>query len=253
MSDYTRYGLVALVVFLTHFQDGITGFGSAALALPFLAILIGLQLAVPALIILGWVLSIFIILQSRQHIVWREYARIMILAAIGMPIGVWLSGVLPESQLKWVLAVFMVVIGTHGLVRQFAKSKPDGPISETKKRWLSGFVPLGGIMQGAFGAGGPLIVIYATRAFRDKGVFRCTLCLLWATLNPMLIATRWAAGHKIDMEIMRVVGICLPSMLLGLVLGSMAHHKADEVTFRRIVYGVLILSGFMLVWTLLNK
>ena len=253
MSDYTRYGLVALIVFLTHFQDGITGFGSAALALPFLAILIGLKLSVPALIILGWLMSIFIILQSRQHIVWREYAIIMVLAGIGMPVGVWLSGFLPEYQLKWILAIFMVVIGIHGFIRQFAKNKSDGPISAREKRWLSGFVPLGGIMQGAFGAGGPLIVIYATRAFRDKGVFRCTLCLLWATLNPLLIATRWAAGHKIDMAVLRVVAICLPSMLLGLVLGSIAHHKADEVTFRRIVYGVLVLSGFMLVWSLLNK
>ena len=252
MSDYTRYGLVALIVFLTHFQDGITGFGSAALALPFLAILIGLQLAVPALIILGWLLSIFIILQSRQHIVWSEYARIMVLAAIGMPIGVWICGVLPEHSLKWVLGVFMVLIGTHGLIGQFAKGKSDGPISERKKRWLSGFVPLGGIMQGAFGAGGPLIVIYATRAFRDKGVFRCTLCLLWATLNPILIATRWAAGHKLNMDVLRLVAICLPSMLLGLVLGSIAHHKADEMTFRRIVYAVLILSGFMLIWSLLG-
>lgn len=251
MSDYTRYGLVALIVFLTHFQDGITGFGSAALALPFLALLIGLQQSVPALIILGWLLSIFIILQSRQHIVWREYARIMVLAAIGMPIGVWLSGRLPESQLKWILAVFMVAIGTHGLIRQFAKSKSDGPISESKKRWLSGFVTLGGVMQGAFGAGGPLIVIYATRAFRGKGVFRCTLCLLWATLNPILIATRWAAGKRIDMAVLKIVAICLPSMLLGLVLGSIAHHKADEVTFRRIVYAVLVLSGVMLIWTLL--
>ena len=253
MSDFTRYGLVALVVFLTHFQDGITGFGSAALALPFLAILIGLQLSVPALIILGWLLSIFIIAQSRQHIVWREYAIIMVLAGIGMPIGVWLSDFLPEDQLRWVLAVFMVAIGTHGFIRQFAKSTPEGPISARKKRWLGGFVWLGGIMQGAFGTGGPLIVIYATRAFRDKGVFRCTLCLLWATLNPILIATRWAAGHKIDMAILKVVAICLPSMLLGLVLGSMAHHKADEVAFRRIVYGVLILSGFMLIWSLLYK
>lgn len=252
MSDSLRYGLVAFVVFLTHFQDGITGFGSAALALPFLAILIGLNVSVPALIILGWLLSIFIILQSRQHIVWREYAKIMILAAIGMPVGVWLSGYLPENQMKWILAVVMVLIGTHGFIRQFAKSKQHGPISERKKRWLSGFVTLGGIMQGAFGTGGPLIVIYATRVYRDKGVFRCTLCLLWATLNPILIATRWAAGHKIDAAVLKVVAICLPSMFLGLVLGSIAHHRADEVTFRRIVYAVLILSGFMLVWTLLG-
>jgi uncharacterized membrane protein YfcA len=253
VPDYVRYALVALVVFLTHFQNSITGFGSAALALPFLVLLIGLEVAVPALIVLGWLIAVLIVVQSWRQIVWREYATIVVLTLIGMPIGVWISGVLPEFALKMVLAVFMMAVGAHGLIVHLAQSKPEAKSGARTKWLLSGFLPLGGIVQGAFGTGGPLIIIYATKALRDKGVFRVTLCLLWATINPIVIAMRWAAGHRLDADAFKVVGICLIPMLLGLALGSRAHHRVNEVTFRRIVYTVLILSGIMLAYPLMPK
>ena len=253
MPDYIRYGLVALVVFLTHFQNSITGFGSAALALPFLVVLIGLEVAVPVLILLGWLIAVLIVIQSWRQIVWREYAIITILTLIGMPVGVWIAGVLPETALKLLLAVFMAAVGVQGLIEQFATSRKDAVISPVAKRLLAGFLPLGGIVQGAFGTGGPVIIIYATKALRDKGIFRVTLCLLWATINPIVIAMRWHAGHPLDANTLRVVGICVVPMLLGLALGSRAHHRVNEVTFRRIVYAVLILSAVMLAYPLMPK
>ena len=42
MNEIVRFSLVALVVFLTHFQQGITGFGCTMLSLPFVALLLGL-------------------------------------------------------------------------------------------------------------------------------------------------------------------------------------------------------------------
>ncbi len=253
MPDYVRYGLVALVVFLTHFQNSITGFGSAALSLPFLVVLIGLDQSVPALLILGWLIAVMIVVQSWRQINWSEYAKIMILGAIGMPIGAHAASVLPENYLKWALAAFMVLVGIHGLAKQLMKSKSPVPMSDGKKLALSGFVPAGGIMQGAFGTGGPLIVVYATQALADKGRFRATLCLVWVTLNPIVLGMRWAAGKTVSMDVLQVVGVCLVPMVLGLVLGNIAHHRANERTFRTVVFAVLILSGLILVKSLLPK
>lgn len=253
MPDYVRFGLVALIVFLTHFQNSITGFGSAALALPFLVVLIGMGLSVPVLLILGWLIAVLIVAQSWREIVWPEYAKIMILTLIGMPIGVKAAGVLPEHYLKWALAIFMVAVGIHGLAKQFAKGKAPGAISPGKKRLLSGFVPAGGIMQGAFGTGGPLIVVYATQALAEKSAFRATLCLVWVTLNPVVLGMRWATGKPVSMDVLQVVGICLVPMALGLALGNIAHHRANEKTFRRVVFAVLILSGLILAKSLIWK
>lgn len=44
--------LFGIVVLMTHFVEGITGFGSTALALPFCIMLVGMKTAVPVLIVL---------------------------------------------------------------------------------------------------------------------------------------------------------------------------------------------------------
>lgn len=250
MSDLERYLLVGLIVFFTHFQEGVTGFGCTVLALPFVALLLGLKVAVPMLVMLAWILSLFIVIAARKRIVWREYLRIIALAAPGLPVGLWVAHVLPEEGLKWVLAFFMVGIGVNGLIRQIAKSGEDGEISPRAKLLLSAFIPIGGVIQGAFGSGGPLVVVYASRLLTDKSVFRVTLCLVWLTLNGTLI-TQWAVRSMITAETLRLAALCLPFTITGMLLGNLAHHRIDETAFRILVYSVLIASGGMLVWSLI--
>lgn len=249
MPDEVRYGLVILVVFLTHVQEGITGFGCTVLALPFVVLLLGLETAVPVLVMLAWVLSVCIVAESWRKIVWSEYGKIVGLAAIGLPVGIWFSHAMPEVILRWILAVFMISIGIHGLWCQAVKEKVVKMNART--RWLvRGFIPLGGVIQGAFGSGGPLVVIYATRVLHDKSVFRVTLCLTWLTLNSILLG-QWAVRSMIDVRMLSIVAMCLPFTLLGMFIGNKAHYQVSEVTFRRIVYSVLAASGLALIISLM--
>lgn len=246
MSDTLRYGLVALVVFLTHVQEGITGFGCTVLALPFIALLLGLKVAVPVLVIQAWALTLYIVLVSRKQIIWREYAYILLIAGLGFPFGMLMSQRLPEEGLKWVLAIFMVAIGIHGFLRYMFRPNAKVNASKSSKRWASGLLPVGGLIHGAFGSGGPLIVIYATKALQDKSLFRVTLCMVWFTLNTILVSG-WIISSSLTPHILRLTAFCMPFTLIGMVLGNMAHHRMNELLFRRLVYGVLIAAGITLI------
>jgi hypothetical protein len=246
VSEGASYLLVGLILLLTHFQEGITGFGCSVLALPFVVLILGLETAVPVLVILAWILALSIVIVSRREIVWREYGRIAVLSALGLPIGMWMSHALPEYGLKWVLALFMVGIGIHGLA---ARNSVPADMSTRKKWLLSGFIPLGGIIQGAFGSGGPLVVIYGARALPDKSVFRVTLCMVWVTVNSVLIAG-WVMTKSLDPKALKIAAVCLPFTLTGMLLGNLVHHRVSDVLFRRIVYTVLIASGLAFVWSL---
>lgn len=251
MTDPVRYGLVYLIVLLTHFQEGITGFGCTVLALPFITLLLGLKVAVPVLVIQAWVLALFIVIEARRHIVWAEFGKIVALVGLGLPFGIWMANVMPEAGLKWVLAFFMIVVGASGLARQAAESGTMPPMT-ARTRWLtSSLLPLGGVIHGAFGTGGPMVVVYAARALTDKSLFRVTLCLLWLTLNTVLIG-QWIASSSLDAYILQLSALCLPFTLVGLVVGNVTHYRVNEVTFRRLVYAVLIASGIVLVWSLLQ-
>ncbi len=251
MPDWTRYALVGLIVLLTHFQEGVTGFGCTVLALPFTAMLLGLQTAVPVLVIQAWLLAALLVLESRRKIVWREFGRILALVGVGFPFGIWMSRVLPEHSLKWVLAGFMVAVGLQGLYNQFKGSAPPTMMAPRTRAFTSMFLPVGGVIHGAFGSGGPLVVIYAARALTDKTLFRVTLCMLWTVLNTILIG-QWLASKSLSLQIWKLTAFCLPFTLVGLFLGNRAHYRINEVTFRKLIYSVLIASGVVLIWSLIS-
>lgn len=255
MSDLECYLLIGLIVFFTNFQEGITGFGCTALALPFVTLILGdLELAKHILVPIAWSIALFIVIVSRKQIIWREYVRIVLIALVGLPIGIYISKNLPKDQLQLLLAVFMMLIGVHGLARQASRSTKARPAQGVKRILLSGLIPLGGLMQGAFGSGGPLVVVYATRTLLDKSVFRATLCLVWITLNTVLLSS-WALDPdfaELNLRALRVIAICAPFTVAGILLGNVAHHRVNEVVFRRIVYSVLAASGTALAWPLLR-
>ena len=181
--------LFGLVVLLTHFIEGITGFGCTVLALPFCIPLTGIKVAVPVLVVIAWLLALYIIIIDFKHIVWREYLKIVSFVILGLPIGMGLFTFLPDALLKKLLGVFMIIVSIRGLYAAFTL-KPATAASGTSKlkKYLLNFILfLGGIIHGAFGSGGPFVVIYATRALPDKSDFRATICTLWFTLNSIII------------------------------------------------------------------
>lgn len=249
MPDFVRYGLLCLIVFATNFQEAVTGFGCTVLALPFAILLLGgVAEAKPVLVMLALVLNLGITLLSYKRIVWREFVIIVLLVALGLPAGVLLADKLPEKWLKMILAVFMATIGTHGLL-----TIGNGISTKATRRTrilVSGFLPLGGMIHGAFGSGGPLVVIYAAKALADKSVFRVTLAMVFVMINSALVTT-WRIQDAISTHHVKLAAICLPFTLAGLFIGDHVHYRLPELAFKRMVYGVLAAAGIALGWVAL--
>ena len=251
MNDILTYALVAGVIFLTHFQQGITGFGSGALAMSFLTLLIGFETAVTVLIIQGWILALLTVADSWRKIVWREFAWILVLAGLGMPFGIWMAARLPTNTLKLILGLFCIAVGIEGFVTQLFRAAPVMAGANTR-RLASLFLPIGGAFHGAFASGGPLLVIYATRTITDKSLFRVTLCLVWVVLNSVLIVQRAFSG-AITLHVAYVAAFLVPFSFLGFFVGNHAHYRVNDMLFRKIVFVVLIAVGAFLAWSTIGK
>jgi uncharacterized membrane protein YfcA len=233
--------LFGIVVLCTHFLEGITGFGCTVLALPFCILLVGTKVAVPILTILAWILAIYVIIIDYKNIVKKEFLRILLYVGLGFPIGMYLFDHLPEHQLKMFLAVFMILVSIRGLALSFSKNSKSLNIN---KYLLNIVLFLGGIIHGAFSSGGPFVVIYATKALPKKSNFRATLCALWATLNTITIAKYFIKGNVFSTPgfTKLLLGV-IPFLFVGMLLGNKAHNKVDETLFTKMVYGVLLVSG----------
>ena len=235
--------LVAVIVLITHTLEGITGFGCTAIAMPFTIMLVGVTVAKPTLTILGFLLSLYIVIISFKDIVWKEFIRIVAFVGLGLPVGLWAFNKLPEKLLIKFLAIFIILIAIRGIYIAFTSRKSTNPANNTLLNFI---LFLGGCVHGAFTSGGPIVTIYATEALPKKNNFRATLCMLWVILNGIIIIQTAAKG-LITSDVIKLLEVTIPFLVIGGVLGNWAHHKIHDTYFSKIVFIILLITGvFML-------
>ena len=237
--------LGGLTVFITHALEAVTGFGCTVLALPFFTALFGVRQGVMVLTILAWILALYMVISKRKQVDLRQYAIITGLMLCGLPVGIFLFRTSDVSALRIILAYFIVASASVQLLKlsgilRINKALPK-PIAFA-------LLILGGVVHGMFSSGGPLVVLYATTALPDKGRFRATLCLLWTTLNTIIITT-YLIGGNLDKPALTTGVWMLPFLVLGIIAGEKVHDKVDAKVFSYIVFSMLLLTGlFMLVF-----
>ena len=247
MAELDKIIAVGIVVFLYHLLEGITGFGCTVIALPFITILLGIKMAVPLLCFLGMILTIYVIVKDYKKINYKEFIFIVSHAIVGLPIGIILFSKLSPLYLSIILALFMVGVGINGTVKTLKVKSQTLEANQAKKSLLMrALLFAGGIVQGAFGTGGPFVVIYASTALQNKALFRVTLSSLWLTLNLIRI-TQWTIqGDIFSFQLGKLFLLALPFVVAGTLAGDYLHHKVNEYYFRLSVYGVLFIAGIVM-------
>ena len=255
MNEYCLILIAGVIVFTTFTVEGIAGFGATVLALPFVTMLIGVEKAVPMLSTLSVMLSIFIVSRSWRNIDRREYGFILLHVGLGVPAGLMMMDHLPKEWLIAVLTIFMLFVGIRGLlqvnaVQCGALSIPAGGIGKILYRLL---LMTGGVIQGAFSSGGPIVVMYASRAIAEKSRFRATLSALWLTTNTVMI-TKWTLSGKVwTPQLGKMILFALPFIAAGMFFGDFLHHRVDQKKFSILVYSVLVAAAFMMGGNLICK
>jgi uncharacterized membrane protein YfcA len=233
-----------LVFFITHTLEVITGFGGAVLAMPFVTSLIGMREGVMLVTSLGWVLALYIVITKRKMINWPQFIRICGSMLIGLPIGMYLFRRFDVYFLKRFLAVFITAVSVwHLFMRIFAKRGNKGGPAKGR-RAVPYFLVLvaAGVVHGMLSTGGPLAVIYASRALPEKGPFRATLCLLWVALNSIIMIV-YFVERSFTASVLGMMGIIAPFIILGILIGDKIHDRLNEKVFSIIVFATLLVTG----------
>ncbi len=238
-----------VVVLITHALEAVTGFGCSVLAMPFVSALLGVKTAVKVVTILAWLLALYLVLRNIRKIDFKQYAIITGCMLAGLPVGMYLFRNQDTSALSTILAVFITLVSISQLYR-LARSKTTAVLPKGKRVFVYYLLlVLGGVVHGMFSSGGPLVVLYATRALPDKGSFRATLCLLWTTLNTIIIATYLLEG-SLEPSTLKTTSLLIPFVVAGVIVGERVHDRVDARKFSLIVFSMLLLTGiFMLLNT----
>jgi hypothetical protein len=233
------------IIFVAAFVRSALGFGDAVIAMPLLAMVIGLKTATPLVAFMGPTISLLILAKSWKSGDMRSASRLIIASLLGIPLGIYGLARLPEGPLKVALGGLILLYGVFGLARPGARIRNE-------KAWLPWLVGwTAGVLGGAYNTNGPPVVAYGMLKGWPPEGFRATLQGYFLPTGLMILAGHGIAGLWTG-EVVKIYLYSLPAIGLGVVLGGLVNRKLTHDLFAKLVYGFLVLmGGILLVRTLL--
>lgn len=235
--------LLGLFILFAYAVEAMTGFGSIVISLSLGALLLPIAALLPVLVPLNIVMTGYLAFKYRRHIDLRLLLRLVLpLMALGTLAGYGLRPWIDAPLLKHLFGLLIVWFAARALWQSVRVRH----IPARAHGWTRIWIFAAGITHGLFASGGPLLVYALAGVDLDKARFRATLVVVWFTLNAALTLA-FALDGSLAPALMHI-GLYLPLLLLGVVLGERMHHGIDELFFRRAVYVVLLIAGLALAW-----
>ncbi len=227
------------------FVSGVSGFAFGMVALSVWAWALDPRLLSP-MIVFGSLISQLVALGAvRRSLDWRRLLPFLIPGVIGVPIGAVLLGVIDLQWFRGVTGVLLIVYGTGMLLAR------ELPPPRLGGRLADGVVGLiGGIMGGLAGLSGSVPVLWCTLRRWDKDVQRAVFQSFNLTMHVVTMLS-YAWRGILTVEVGWVFAVMLPAILLPAWLGARAYHRISEAAFRTLVLSLLLLSGCVLVGSVL--
>ncbi|MCP4425187.1 MAG: sulfite exporter TauE/SafE family protein [Chloroflexi bacterium] len=232
----------SLIVFAAFFIRSLTGFGSALVSIPLLALLFDLKFAIPleALFEVGF--SILLMNKVYKAINKTILFPVILGALIGSLLGTYILYSFATIFLKRMLGIGIILFALSLLMEKSGNAKKSVSISSN---W--GFLAggIGGVFGGLFGTSGPPFVMYLTYKLKQKNVLRASLIGLFAIDYSWRVGI-FATTGLLTVDILKFALILTPALILGTILGHKAHFQINEIRYRQIVAAILIISGILL-------
>jgi uncharacterized membrane protein YfcA len=229
--------LLTIGIFTGFFVQTITGFAGALIALPFLLFVMPLPDAI------GY-LSIFYFISTPIHVYkeWNYIDKILLKqlalsSFFGLLIGIVVLAYGQPIILKKALGIFIILFVLNSL-----KAKKEIQLI-SKMKYFFGF--LGGFFSGVFSTGGPLYLVIVKNETSDVKTLRATMFGVLGLITLMRIPVLAFEGILTVNQLYNSLYV-LPFFVLALVLGKKVYLKLNEIFLKRIMLGLLFLSGIML-------
>ena len=231
--------LIALVFLLAGFIQGMTGFGSALVAIPLLSLIIDIKSVVPLCILNSLVITTYLSLKMRKDLDKKKILPLCIAAVPGIILGSTLLKLVDSNIIRLWLGILLIAYSLHSL---FSIPKPQK--LHTAWSYLAGFSS--GAIGAAFSAGGPPTIIYTALNNWKKDTIKATLSGFFL-FNSYFIAAVHAISGLTTIEIFTYFMISAPFVFLGTVLGTICYGKIPHDLYLKIIFAFLTLMGIMMI------
>jgi uncharacterized membrane protein YfcA len=227
--------------FLAALVAGVAGFAFGLVAAAaWLHVLTPLQ-TTTLIVAFGLIVQGYSVWKLRRALKFERLLPFLIGGALGLPVGVALLRWVAPAHMKVAVGALLILFSLYSLARpQLAKVTVGGRLAD------GGVGVLSGILGGTSGFGGILPTIWCTlRGWpkdEQRAIFQPTGVAIFFGTALLLGGTGSVTTGTIELFLLG-----LPALLAGSWLGLRLYGKLDEVSFRKIVLALLLVSGLALI------
>jgi uncharacterized protein len=232
----------ALAVLVAAFVKGAVAFGFPLVATPLLALVFDVKTAVAVSIVPNIVMdSVQLARRGEALGTLRRFASLVVGSIVGMWLGTLLLSILPGHVATLVLGLFVLAfaaITAFGVTLQ---------VPVAWERWLSAPVGvLAGILGGLTNVPGTPMVLYFVALGLDKYEFVRAVALTFIVVKVVQLgAVAWYGF--LDLRLLAIsLGFTVVA-LAGFAVGQRLQDWLPARAFNRVVLGVLVVIGLVLV------
>jgi uncharacterized membrane protein YfcA len=226
----------AFVVLIAAVVRGFSGFGFSLLTIIALSLVLPPATIVPAMFMLEIAAGIHLLPGIWRDVQWRAIGVLFIAITLASPIGVYALATLPPENMKIALSIIVMVAAGFLLAGYRLTRMPT--TAETAATGAAA-----GLLNGAFGIGGPPIIIFFLGSPLAMAAGRASMIATFLGMDLVGLPLLWAFG-LLGWDSLILFAVMLPVLLVGIIIGNRLVGRLSEAMVRRAV--LMLLMGMAL-------
>ncbi len=222
---------------IAGFVQGLSGFAFGLVAMGVWAWSVSPQLAGPMVVfgsLIGQLLSIHSV---RADIDLRRVLPLILGGVIGVPLGAAALPHLDATLFKVGVGLLLTVYCPAMLLtRELPRIRGGGRIADG----VAGLI--GGVMGGIGGLSGPAPTLWCTLRHWSRDAQRAVIQSFNLAMHTLTL-TVYIVDGAVTAETGRMFAIVAPTLVVPCLIGARLYSRVSEIQFRRMVLGLLFLSG----------
>jgi uncharacterized protein len=236
--DYYALTYACFCVFAAAIVRGFSGFGFSLLTVTALSLVYAPAEIIPSIFLLEVAASLHLLPSIWKDIHWRSLIPLTLGCMLATPFGVWLLANIPAHPMQLALSVFVLVSVTL-MWRGYALKTMPGTLATTFAGAASGMA------NGAFGIGGPPVVLFYFSSPAGNLAGRASLIMFFLLTDVIGLANQATQGLLTKETAIRAL-LYLPALLAGVWIGSRSFKNSDPALFRKVVLLLLAVMAIMI-------
>lgn len=217
-----------LITFVAAMVNGGLGYGFSSITVPVALLFYVNRILNPALVVVEVVLNSYVLFMNRASVphVWRRALPIVLGVPLGVGIGSYVLFIVHPGWVKfltYVILLPLILLQAAGVRRPIHAEKAVG-------------VPFGmgiGTLYSVTTISGPPLALFFNNQGFAKQEFRAALSLIRVAESTITAAAYYFLGLY-SIESAQLLVYIVPSVLVGIPLGSFLISRMDPETFRRL-------------------